>query len=361
MLKNGLFKILFASVIIFAFVQYVSAGISVGGDATQGIDIKMINYVNNPPGVDGETEFKFDLSASFSVNFDGENVSAKAGFKAGGFKDLWGKLLIDDNMSVLVGRTTAPFSLSSNGALCGGDVGNPGVGRFDMILFQAGNFQIAALNAEPKLENLKNLTPTNTLEDIAEAKNKNILPRFEAILEQSIENKFNFAIGGGFQTFKFEYGKDSDSSINVNSYIVGLELEGMLGPVTITGRGTYGSNLGLYLSGGIGGYNDRKPVFELATEKLRNNTSVSTFGGIKIKATDAITLGAGYGFTTQIHEVKAYDKADPAQYMFTNCEFVILEHLIIFPEVGYLYELQDYADNDENSTIIFHTNVKVSF
>jgi hypothetical protein len=358
MLKNVVFKILFASIIICVFVKYVSSDISISGDATQGIDIKMVNYVNNPPGVDEDTEFSYDLSASFSVHYKGEKVEAKAGFAVGDFKDLWAKLAITDDMSVLVGKALAPFKLDRNGAVCGGDVGNPGVGRFEMIQFQAGGFKIAAMNAKHKLENLTIKTTATTLPTLS---SKNIFPRIEAIFDHTFDNKFTLAAGGGFQTYRFEYGTDSKSSVNVNSFILGLEAQGMFGPVTVTGRGTYGSNLGLYLDGGIGGFNARKPVFELEDEKMLDNISVSAFGGIKIKATDAITPGAGYGFTTQIHDIDDHSDPDNAQYMFANCEFVILDHLIIHPEVGYLYELDDFDGNAENSTIIIHSNVKIKF
>jgi hypothetical protein len=168
------------------------------------------------------------------------------------------------------------------------------------------------------------------------------LPRLEADYTLKID-PVSARFFGAFQTIQ-----DDNNDIgknDINSYVVGVEINGRRGIVGFAATGYYGRNTYFMSASGPFDYYDSNASFKkLPTTE---NEDFEDYGGaaaIMLYPTEKIKLEVGAGYSATDNDM--FQKADNQFSVYGNVKYTIAQGFFVQPEVSYYDYLDDIGEED---------------
>lgn len=237
---------------------------------------------------------------------------------------------------LLIGQTYTPSSdqFYSNSVYDGdGDllgVGQFYIGRQPMIRLMINGFKLALIKP--------NVAPTLAIGTATEAK----FPRVELNYRYKAD-MFFVDIGGGYQTYDELSSTVGVSDQSVDSYVGWLGGGINMGPAYLKAGVHISTNQGQYGAYNPAGMTDQA-IF--SGGQVIDNDGVGYLAVLGFKASDAITIEAGYGSEKNELDV-TNSKEDETTQMYANLTYVITPGFFLVPEIGKIDFKEDAAGNDE--------------
>ena len=243
---------------------------------------------------------------------------------------------------LLVGQTYTPVCLFYSNQAFGGDAGLLNFGgvynaRRPMLRLSVGDFKVALVNVHAESD-LGTDGGTEVL-----------LPKLELSYDLKA-GPVGLKFAGGYQTYTADpNGVDEDVSACVGA--VGFSVG--LGPVTLSGNGYYGQNVGQY-----GLWNHGADDAILVGGSVEDTT---TYGGIFVanfKATPTLSFELGGGYV--LNENDEQEDDDGLSY-YANAVITLAPGFFIVPEVGVLDYSDDASGNDAGDMLYFGAKWQINF
>ena len=230
-----------------------------------------------------------------------------------------------------VGKDYTPIAQFTSGQIFGGDAGLLGQGaayggRNGQISLSFGGFEIAAITNQG-----------GAIANIATGNVDKYLPRLEAKFGMSFDT-WSFGIVGGYQYYQIKDGGPLFKDIDVDSYILGGDLQFNFGPAYIKGAGSFGQN---WVEGGWAAAGDPAASYK-GTGSSTDDVKVAQallVGGFKF--TDQLTLEGGVGYLYTDPDANGQDSSNGLE-AYVQAVIGMAPGVWLVPEVGYKTYVADY-------------------
>jgi len=299
---------------------------------------------------DSGTIWALQGNSRIGATVQGETIGG--GFEYGSgpnLRKLYGTYTLGEH-EFLVGQTYTPlaYRFYSNQAYAVDDgllsVGNVYTGRTPMLQWSFAGLRVALV--KPVVDDL----------GFENANVDSIVPQIEARYVFKTD-MFALDVFGGMNTYKIENSVTGNDD-NLNAYIAGAGAEGFFGPAYVKGMFWWSQN-----AAQMGALNrgDASASVELRSsgEAIDNNDGIAFMVAAGFKATDALAIEAGYGYTNFSLDTAVED--DETQAIYINAIIDIAPGFFIVPEFGY-YDLVDGFDGqDQGSETYFGAKWQINF
>ena len=248
--------------------------------------------------------------------------------------------------TLLVGQTYTPVTTLWSDQVWGDDLGllgwgMPYAGRQPQISLTMGGLKVALLKP------------------IAPAKADAIITGIADIdtTLPKIEVSYDFKAGpagvgvfGGMNTYDEVDATDKDESIDSN--VMGVRVSMAFGAAYVKVGGYVGANLGTYGFSGGG-----KPTY---TTKLNDSDNMGYFLVAGFKASDTISVQAGYGYSEREVDVAGSETDDGSAY-YVQAKIDFAKNVWIVPEIGKFDYLDNAAGKAEGDLTYFGAKWEIRF
>jgi hypothetical protein len=318
------------------------------------------DYGDFPPasGEDDDWGLQWDLQANSrlgaKVKADKVNGHIELGLKGtdGGDIDVgtrraYGTWKFADDASLKVGKDYTPVTRFISSQTFGSDDGLLGSGNFygkrpGQIGLQIGGFEIAAIT-NPLVTSsylaALSVAPANSDVDWN-------VPKIEASWLLKFGG-FDIRPFGGVNYFTVEEGNSIlTDSIDVWSYVVGLDSMLNIGAFYIGVQGAYGinwsnANWANARTGTAGSF----AILD-GTDDVKDTTSYTGMLVVGLKFTDTLKFEVGGGYRADDPDVDDIDK-DEMWQIYGQATITMAPGVYLVPEVGYLDKMDNFAGEDE--------------
>ncbi len=183
-----------------------------------------------------------------------------------------------------------------------------------------------------------------------------------------IEVSYGFSAGpvslsimGGYQTYD-EVNTQTDKSYSIDSHVFGVGFKIPLGAAYINGDIYTGTNVGQYHM--TFQQTDANAKYDLTTDKIIDNDVMGYTLVVGFKASDTLTLEAGYGSIEQELDLPGTYEDDLSAY-YVQANIILAEGVSVTPEIG----MTDYGDTsmaagvktDQGDTTYFGARWQIVF
>jgi hypothetical protein len=217
------------------------------------------------------------------------------------------------------------------------DSGQQYAGRKPMIRLTFGDFKLAFIS--PNTSDTAGIGgDTDTT-----------LPKIEAAYNMKMD-AFFVDVYGGYNSF-------DQADISVDSYLVGVGGGFDVGSLYIKANVYYAQNGSAY---GLLGIGDDSLSYNARNQEV---IDVDTFGYLAVvgfKASDALTLEAGYGAVSHEQDVNNSD-SDDASTLYVNASITLAPGVFIVPEIGFIDYQDDAGGADEGDMTYFGAKWQMNF
>jgi len=275
--------------------------------------------------------------------------------------------------SLLIGKDLGPVNFFPSSQVYLDDMGLVGFGGIlsyfkPLIQLTFGNLKIAALEPETPTATVMYWGVPNMQTSTSSAVTGDPFGDYDTSLPK-LEVSYTFSagpaslwVGGGYQTFDGVV-VATDKDYGIDSYIVGLGWKIPIGALFINGNVFMGQNLGQYKTTFQIGNDDA--VYDAASDSIKDTDSIGYVLVVGFKASDTITLEAGYGFLEHENDSTGTWEDDNTSY-YVQAAISLAEGVEIRPEIGVV----DYGDvqwggaatkTDEGKTSYYGARWQITF
>jgi len=241
-----------------------------------------------------------------------------------------------------VGRDYTPVTTLWSDQVWGDDLGllgygMPYAGRQGQVALQMGGLNVALL------------TPVTSSIIGTTVDTDTTLPKIEVSYDFKA-GPASVGVFGGMNTYDEVDATDKDESIDSN--VIGVRASMAFGAAYVKVGGYFGANLGTYGFSGGG-----KPTY---TTKLNDSDDMGYFLVAGFKASDAIELQAGYGYSEREVDV-AGSKTDDSACYYVQAKIDFAKNVFIVPEIGKVDEMDNAAGANEGDLTYFGAKWEIRF
>jgi len=227
---------------------------------------------------------------------------------------------------LLIGQTYTPsVSFYSNSVYnSDGDLLNLGQfynGRKEMIQLKMAGFKVALIKP--------NVIATGGFDT------ESVLPEIEGAYKFKGDNFF-VDVYAGYQTYDLKGTPTGDES--VDSYVVGGGAGMDFGPMFV--------KIGAFMAKNQENYGAGSGAATYVVNKVVDNDAYGYLAVVGFKASDAMTIEAGYGDTRNEPDVDGSIEDETTQY-YINLSYTITPGFFVVPEIGYIDFKEDAAGAEE--------------
>ena len=221
------------------------------------------------------------------------------------------------------------------------DWGMPYAGRQDQVAMQMGGLQVALLRPSTPEVAAFNIAKTSDIDTI--------MPKIEVSYDFTA-GPVGVGVFGGMNNYDEVDATDQDTSIDSN--VMGILANAVFGRCLCKAGTYFGTNLGTYGFAGGG-----KPTY---TTKLNDSHDMGYFFVAGFKASDTLSVQAGYGYSEREVGVAGSKTDDGAAY-YVQAKIDFAKNICVVPEIGKF----DYKDNaaglDEGDLTYFSAKWEIRF
>jgi len=245
-----------------------------------------------------------------------------------------------------LGRDYTPVTTLYGDQIWGDDLGlldwgMPYAGRQDQVAMQMGGLQVALLRPSTPEVAAFNIAKTTDIDTI--------MPKIEVSYDFTA-GPVGVGVFGGMNNYDEVDATDQDTSIDSN--VMGILANVAFGRCLCKAGTYFGTNLGTYGFAGGG-----KPTY---TTKLNDSYDMGYFLVAGFKASDTLSVQAGYGYSEREVDVAGSKTDDGAAY-YVQAKIDFAKNIWVIPEIGKF----DYKDNaaglDEGDLTYFSAKWEIRF
>jgi hypothetical protein len=310
---------------------------------------------------DSGTIWELQGNSRFGATVKGDTIGG--GFEYGtgvNLRKLYGTYTVGAH-EFLVGQTYTPLayrfysnqSYATDDGLLG--VGNYYTGRDPMLQWKMGGLRVALV--KPQVDALGFASaldpdPTDDIEPVTDA--DSVIPQLEARYVYKTD-AFALDVFGGANTYKLEEPISGEDD-TVTAYMLGIGAETNFGPGYVKAQ-IWADRNGAQLGAADWGGNNSASVFEGG---INDNDGLGAMAVLGFKATDALVIEGGIGYTSYELDAGDFEKDETIAY-YINAIIDIVPGFFIVPEFGYYDFKENNLGVDEGSETYFGAKWQINF